>query len=80
MKQRPGPAPGPRWSYAVLESLAAYEHMSIVQFGRRVGISPAQLHRWKHDGLTTSAADRIAIALDRHPAEIWPEWLLVDAA
>jgi len=54
--------------------------MSIVQFGRRVGISPAQLHRWKHDGLTTSAADRIAIALDRHPAEIWPEWLLVDAA
>lgn len=30
--------------------------------------------RWHTLGLTVTEADRLAVALGRHPAEIWPEW------
>ncbi len=33
------------------------------------------LHRLlRRDRLRSDAADRIAVALGRHPSELWPEW------
>ena len=40
-----------------------------------LGVNRREVLRWRHTGLDAYAADRAAIALDRHPAEIWPEWL-----
>jgi hypothetical protein len=63
---------GPRWP---IEPLLA------------TGVTPAQLRarlggagyqRATVDGLSDQQADRIAIALGHHPANVWPDW--ADAA
>ena len=38
------------------------------------GFSARTLHRWVHDGVPVDEADRIAVKLGMHVAEIWPEW------
>ena len=39
-------------------------------------VDRSTLHRLlSRDRLRSDAADRIAVALGRHPSELWPEWL-----
>jgi hypothetical protein len=42
-----------------------------------LGINRDSLIRWRSPGATTTAAyaDRYAIALGVHPAELWPSWI-----
>lgn len=40
----------------------------------RTGINRGQIIRYKREGLTVDAADRIAIRLGFHPAELWPDF------
>jgi lambda repressor-like predicted transcriptional regulator len=38
-------------------------------------VNRSTLHRLlSRDRLRSDAADRIAVALGRHPSELWPEW------
>lgn len=41
----------------------------------RCGVQPRTVHRWAQSGLTTSAADRAAIAAGLHPALVWPQFV-----
>jgi hypothetical protein len=36
--------------------------------------------RWRKRGLSVDEADELAVAMDRHPSEIWPDWYEVCAA
>ena len=40
----------------------------------RCGANVRQVHRWRHDGLTSRAADEAACRAGLHPALVWPSW------
>lgn len=40
----------------------------------RVGLDRWQRRRWEQIGLTVEKADELAVALRRHPSEIWDDW------
>lgn len=40
----------------------------------RLGITRRQVARLRHLGLTVRQADELAVALGRHPSEIWADW------
>jgi hypothetical protein len=44
------------------------------RLARAVGVSTRTVYRRKHTGLCPWAADRWAVALGRHPGDVWPEW------
>lgn len=44
------------------------------------GVHRKQISRWRTAGVPTWAADRLAVALGLHPADLWPEFLFVEAA
>lgn len=39
-----------------------------------VGVDVGTVHQWKQRRVGWRRADRIAVALGRHPGAIWPEW------
>lgn len=39
-----------------------------------IGVATNYISRWRRDGLDTLQADRVAIALGYHPANLWPSW------
>lgn len=45
---------------------------SVCELARRIDVTPRTIHRWQHDGVPLLAADRAAIALGHHPADLWP--------
>jgi len=44
------------------------------QVAERLGIPHRSVLRYRHNGLTRDAADRLAVRLGHHPAELWPAW------
>lgn len=44
-----------------------------------LGVRTRQIIRYREHGLTSAQADRVAIALGYHPANLWPSWF-TDAA
>ncbi|MGI8753895.1 MAG: hypothetical protein ACR2MN_16595, partial [Acidimicrobiales bacterium] len=51
----------------------------ILRLSRTTGVDNGQLHRAIRDGLTWSSADRWAVALGFHPAEVWGQaWWSLD--
>lgn len=42
---------------------------------QRAHIAPDVLRKYKQRGMTWLQADRVAIALGRHPADVWPTWV-----
>jgi lambda repressor-like predicted transcriptional regulator len=38
------------------------------------GLHRSMVSRYRRNGIPVLQADRIAVALGRHPGEIWPEW------
>ncbi|MDQ6782724.1 MAG: hypothetical protein M3063_04640 [Actinomycetota bacterium] len=51
----------------------------IMLLSRRLGISGGNIHRACRAGLTWSLADRWAVALGFHPAEVWGQaWWSLD--
>lgn len=62
----------PPWSLdAVLDACA---NPSAAVLAVRLGVSTRTIWRWHNSGLSDVQADRIAVALDYHPANIWPDW------
>lgn len=39
-----------------------------------LGIDRTTVYRWNRLGVPECHADRVAIALGRHPGSVWPEW------
>ena len=39
-----------------------------------LAVSAATVHRWKAEGIPQHAADKAAIHIGLHPAELWPDF------
>ena len=61
-----------RWPFAPL--LAAAGHPPVAALARRLRVSSRTVWRWQRYGLDDHQADRAAVALGYHPANIWPTW------
>ena len=50
--------------------------MTDAEFAAALGVERQTVHRWKSGRrqVAVAHADRLAVALGRHPGEIWPEW------
>ena len=68
MRARPG------FPYAPLVAAAGNPEPGAL--ARRLGVDRRTVHRWQRAGLVpATTADRAAVRLGHHPAEIWPtEW------
>jgi lambda repressor-like predicted transcriptional regulator len=61
-----------RWPLGPLLDVAGHPPARIL--AAQVGVSPRTVWRWHHLGLSDLQADRAAVALGWHPANIWPHW------
>ena len=53
------------------------DHVSchnLCDLSRRSGYPLRTIQRWKTNGIPLYSADRLAIRLGVHPANIWPQW------
>lgn len=39
-----------------------------------LNVSTASIHRYLQDGIFFFKADRYAVALGKHPIDLWPDW------
>ena len=67
-----GTANAVRWPIEPL--LAVTGRPSAARLAVRLNVNTRTIWRWHHRGLTDHQADRAAIAIDLHPANIWPDW------
>jgi lambda repressor-like predicted transcriptional regulator len=51
----------------------AHERTNL-EVAEALGLQPRQLERYRRQGVTDCAADRLAVRAGTHPAVIWPEW------
>lgn len=61
----------PRLPFAPLVTEAAAP--TIDTLAVRIGVSRRTVHRWIIHGIPADQADRAAIALGAHPANLWPD-------
>ena len=63
-----------RLPFAALADAAGNPGVSAL--ARQLGVTRRTVHRWQHAGhVPARHADRAAVRLGHHPAEIWPhEW------
>lgn len=55
-----------------------YMYGNVSALARAAGCPRSSLTRWQREGgIPLYTADRIAIQLRLHPAELWPEWYAV---
>lgn len=50
------------------------ERLSTAEVAEVLGVSRRQVCRWAAHGLTPYEADRLAVKVGAHPAQVWPEW------
>ncbi len=62
-----------RFAFGPLAGLVVADSQG--ELARALGTSRKQLARWADYGLDIVQADRVAVWLGYHPAEIWPHWL-----
>lgn len=66
-----GPRPRvPRLPLAPLLELCANKSA----LARELGVNRGQVSAWDRRGIPLDEADGLAVALGRHPAELWPDW------
>ncbi len=64
---------GPRYPIAALCEATG---LSAIALSRRLGLSKTWANKTsRRGGLTEYAADRVAVALGLHPANVWDSWL-----
>ena len=60
---------------AAATRLARSRDLSVTELASHVGLDRSTLQRlFTRDRLRYDAADTIAVALGRHPSELWPDW------
>lgn len=57
-----------------LQALLKAAGATMLGLAAATGQHARTLHRWAHMGLTVDQADRLAVAVGFHPAEVWPAW------
>ena len=60
----------PRYPYPDLHEAAG--NPSTTDLAELIGVSPRTIIRWRHSGVPDHQADRAAIRVGLHPANIWP--------
>jgi hypothetical protein len=75
----PQPQTGPEPTYP-FAPLLALTGLTPEEFAAKVGISRASAYRRAKNGVKWSEADDWAIAFNRFPWQVWPEWALADPA
>ena len=61
--------------YPIEPFLALHPNSTYEEIARRGGFShSSRIHEWKMNGLTWISADKLAVAYNLHPANIWPDW------
>lgn len=60
----------PRLPFGPLATEARAE--TIGSLAQQLGVSRRTVHRWIVDGIPADQADRAAIAIGTHPANLWP--------
>jgi lambda repressor-like predicted transcriptional regulator len=65
----------PRYPFDDLRDVVdpAHERTNL-EVAEALGLHPRQLERYRRQGVTDCAADRLAVRAGTHPAVIWPEW------
>lgn len=72
-----------RYSFDALAAVARQRYLptehtrisgDIGKVARALNMEPSGIYRWREEGLTWMTADRVAVRLGLHPAEIWPTW------
>jgi len=58
-------------------TLTARDCVTHTDLAAAVHVSRRTVQRWARHGLSDTAADRAAIALGVHPAQVWPGWVAV---
>lgn len=64
----------------LIEALALDPAAWASQLADRLDVTTRTVHRWAASGMSVGIADRIAVALDLHPALLWDEYRQVIAA
>jgi hypothetical protein len=54
-----------------LDAITGYNHCELA---RHTGFAVRSIQRWTRDGIPLWSADKLAISLGVHPANIWPDW------
>lgn len=49
-------------------------YASVDEVAAEAGTTRRQWYRWRRQGVPLWEADRMAVTLGRHPAELWPQW------
>ncbi|MEI7655647.1 MAG: hypothetical protein WCJ22_02595 [Actinomycetes bacterium] len=52
----------------------ATDTTEFLELAVRTGFPARTLHRWAHAGLRDVQADRVAVALGKHPSSTWVDW------
>ncbi len=73
---RTGPKPGPRLPFAPLE-LRLYG-TTLADLAEHAGVTREAVYRWRKEGLTFNAAEKLCFAIGHHPAEFWDEWITTE--
>ena len=73
VRRRPGPARQPRFPLEPLKQAAGAANNC--HLARMLGVHRGIVQRWAREGIVRHAADRSAIAVGLHPANIWPEFV-----
>jgi hypothetical protein len=63
---------GERFPMASLESRLGCT--TAAELARMLCVCPRTVHRYRSHGLNPTQADRVAVAVGYHPAEVWPDW------
>jgi hypothetical protein len=71
-KPQPVRRPAPSAQRFALEEVLGARSQS--ELARLVGVSVSAVQAWSERGLDEYRADQVAVALGRHPAEVWPQW------
>lgn len=61
-----------RWPLAAVLDVCAHPPATVL--ADQLGVSVRTIWRWHHTGLNDAQADRVAVTLGYHPANIWPHW------
>jgi hypothetical protein len=64
--------------YEPLHAIVSVEHPStandVSAFAKTCGVARPAIYQWRKHGVRIDQADRVAVALGKHPLEIWPEF------
>lgn len=69
-----GPGAARPSSFPVEPLVAAAGVTSLAALARRCGVGGSQMRLYRENGMSARVADRLAVRVGLHPAEVWSDW------